>query len=439
MRNRSNDVSYCRGDCAESLTSEAERRRTLTSRFRGSIGSAARCRSRAGLRARNLRTAGLRMASHLLGVDEMNTDASRRIRYAVAGMGNIAQAAVLPAFAHAENSELAALISGDAEKLATLGEKYGISATGGYDDLERIAKSAAIDALYVTTPNALHAQLVERAAAAGLHVLCEKPLASNVAECQSMIDSARRAKVKLMTAYRLHFEETNLEAIARLFKGEIGFPRLFSSIFSHQVRLGNVRTSATLGGGALFDMGVYCINAARYLFRAEPIEVSAFQVFGTDARSTEVDETTTAILVFSGGRVAQFTASQGAADVAEYRVVGTSGDIRLDPAFEYHEKNSIHVTVDGNTESSATSKRDQFAPELVYFSRCILEDLEPEPSGEEGLADVRIMDAVIQSAKLGRRVPLEPFERSQRPTPNLEMHFRAVGKVEPIKAPAPSE
>jgi len=381
-------------------------------------------------RARGIRIAGARLP--------MST-ASKKVRYAVVGLGNIAQVAVLPAFAHAENSELVALISGDAEKRRVLGQRYGISALGGYDELESIAHSARVDALYVTTPNAAHQRLVERAAAVGLHVLCEKPLGASTAQCQAMIDAARNARVKLMTAYRLHFEQTNLEAIERVLRGEIGNPRFFSSVFSHQVREGDVRTRASLGGGALFDMGVYCINAARYLFRAEPLQVTAFSVTGSDPRSAEVDEMTSALLLFPGDRVAQFTASQGAADVSEYRVVGTSGDIRLDPAFEYYEKNAIHVTTDGKTKTSETGKRDQFAPELIHFSRCILEDREPEPAGEEGLADVRIMEAILRSARLGERVQLEPFARSQRPTPEQELHRPAVGKIEKVNVPSKTE
>lgn len=363
----------------------------------------------------------------------------RKVKYVVVGLGNIAQVAVLPAFAHAENSELVGLVSGDSEKLSELAKKYDVCAFGGYEQLEDIARKARADAVYVTTPNALHGQIVERAAAAGLHILCEKPLGPTVTDCQAMVDSAVRAKVKLMTAYRLHFEKTNLAAIDRVLKGDIGEPRFFSSIFSHQVKAGNPRTDAALGGGALFDMGVYCVNAARNLFRAEPQEVSAIRVQGTDRRSVQVDEMTTAILRFPNDRVAQFVASQGAADVSEYRVVGTKGDIRLDPAFEYHAENEIHVTIDGKTKSSSTSKRDQFAPELMHFSKCILDDTEPEPAGEEGLADVRVMEAIFRAAESGQRITLAPFERSQRPTGALEMHRRAVRKVDAIKAPAPSE
>ena len=370
----------------------------------------------------------------------MDKRSNKKIRYAVVGLGNIAQMAVLPAFQHAtENSELVGLVSSDAEKLRVLAERYAVSITGSYDDLDRLLRSGNIDAIYVATPNTLHRSFVERAARAGVHVLCEKPLAATVADCRAMLHAAADANIKLMTAYRLHFEQTNLRAVERVRAGEIGEPRLFSSVFCQQVREGDIRTRAEYGGGALFDMGVYCVNAARYLFQAEPFEVTALGVRGTDPRFAEVDEMSSAILRFPGNRVAQFTASQGAADVSDFRVVGTKGDIRLDPAYSYHGELHEFFTVNGHTEETTTPLHDQFAPELVHFSDCILQGLDPEPAGEEGLADVRILEAIVESSALGRRITLSPFERSQRPSGELEMRKPPPRKVEPVNAPPPSK
>jgi len=364
----------------------------------------------------------------------------RKIRYAVLGLGNIAQVAVLPAFQHAsQNSELVALLSSDPAKLSVLSERYSVKVTGSYEDLDRILASGEVDALYVATPNSKHRIAVESAARAGVHVLCEKPLAPTAEDCRRMLWTAADAKIKLMTAYRLHFEQANLRAIQRLMAGEIGEPRIFSSVFSHQVRERDIRTQAELGGGALFDMGIYCVNAARYLFRAEPIEVFAFRTRGTDPRFNDTDEMTTAILRFPGERIAQFTASQGAADVSEFRVVGTKGDLRLDGAFGYHGKSREFLTIDGKTEQTTTAAHDQFAAELEYFSRCILEDREPEPSGEEGLADVQILEAIVQAANLGRKVALTPIEREQRPDQRLEVNKPAAPEVQTVHAPSPSK
>ncbi|HEY0466481.1 MAG TPA: Gfo/Idh/MocA family oxidoreductase [Polyangiaceae bacterium] len=361
-----------------------------------------------------------------------------RVRYAVMGLGNIAQVAVLPAFAHAhENSELVALISSDTQKLSALAERYDVKITGSYEDLDRILASGAVDALYVATPNTEHRRALERAARAGVHVLCEKPLAATVADCRSMLQTASDAKIKLMTAYRLHFEQANLRAVERLRRGEIGEPRIFSSVFSHQVREGDIRTRAELGGGALLDMGIYCINAARYLFQDEPIEVTAFRIQGSDPRFAHTDEMTSVVLRFPGDRIAQFTASQGAASVSEFRVVGTLGDLQLDAAYGYHEASEELLTIDGKTKTTTTPPHDQFAPELLHFSKCILEDLEPEPSGEEGLADVQIAESIVQSAALGRKLTLNPIQRDQRPNEQLEMRKPPVHRVETVNAPAP--
>ena len=370
----------------------------------------------------------------------MAKSSKSKIRYAVVDLGNIAQVAVLPAFEHAtENSELVALLSSDPKKLSVLSERYSVKITGSYEDLDRVLASGEVDAIYVATPNSKHRIAVESAARAGVHVLCEKPLAATAEDCRRMLWAAADAKIKLMTAYRLHFEQANLRAIQRLADGEIGEPRIFSSVFSQQVREGDIRTQAELGGGALFDMGIYCVNAARYLFRAEPIEVSAFRTQGADSRFTETDEMTMALLRFPGDRFAQFTASQGAADVSELRVIGTKGDLRLDEAFGYHGKSREFLTIDGKTEETTTAAHDQFAAELVHFSQCILEDREPEPSGEEGLADVQILEAIVQAANLGRKVALTPIERAQRPNQRMEIRKPATAKVETVNAPSPSK
>jgi predicted dehydrogenase len=361
-----------------------------------------------------------------------------RVRYAVVGAGNIAQVAVLPAFAHArENSELAAIVSDDADKRAVLGERYRVK-TAVYADLEAVIASEGIDAVYIALPNALHRPFVERAASAGIDVLCEKPLATTSDDCRAMIAACAAAGVRLMVAYRLHFEEANLRAIDRVGSGWLGEPRYFSAVFSKQVRGGNIRTRAAEGGGALFDMGVCCINAARYVFRAEPTDVFALQSHGLDLRFREVDETTTGILRFPEGRLAQFTASQGAADVDSYRIVGTEGDLRVEPGFGYQSDLKHYLTVAGKTEETTYAKRDQFAPELVHFSRCILDGTPADPSGREGWADVRIMEALRRSARTGDRVLLNPFDPGPRPELDDAMKKPPVHPPAPVKAPSPT-
>ena len=216
-----------------------------------------------------------------------------------------------------------------------MSRRYHVDATYSYDDYERCLQQ--VDAVYIALPNSMHAEYTIRAAHAGVHVLCEKPLAVTEEECERMIEACRTHRVKLMVAYRLHFEEINLKAIELVRKGRIGEPRFFNSSFAMSVRSDNIRTKKELGGGTLFDLGVYCINAARYLFRAEPIEVLAVSVNSGAKKLREVDESTAAILRFDRGRVAAFITSFNAADVGSYRIVGTKGQLHVDPAYEYAE------------------------------------------------------------------------------------------------------
>jgi glucose-fructose oxidoreductase len=361
------------------------------------------------------------------------------VRYAVVGLGHIAQAAVLPAFAHARrNSALAGLVSSSAEKLAKLSRRYRVAHTWKSDEYEACLRSGEIDAVYIALPNHLHCDWTLRAAAAGIHVLCEKPLALSSEDCQAMIEACRSNGVRLMTAYRLHFERTNLRAFEIARSGRIGEPRLFDSTFAMQVRdETNIRLRRETGGGPLWDLGVYCINAARSVFRAEPIEVSASTVRGQEPRFAEVEAAGSAILRFPEERVATFSCSFGAADVSSYRITGTKGDLQVDPAYGYAEPLRHVLNVRGRRIQQVFPKRDQFAPELIHFSSCILGNEEPEPSGREGLADVRVIEAIQRSAASGYAVRLPPFAKDDRPDIEQEMHAPPVAEPRPVDARSP--
>jgi predicted dehydrogenase len=327
------------------------------------------------------------------------------VRYAVVGLGHIAQVAVLPAFAHARrNSRLTALVSDDPRKRRVVGQKYRVDKAYGYSEYEACLEE--VDAVYIALPNSMHAEYTIRAARAGVHVLCEKPMAVTAGECQAMIDACREHRVKLMIAYRLHFEEINRGVIDLVRKGRIGRPKFFNSSFALTVGDGNVRTKKALGGGTLYDIGVYCINAARHIFKSEPKEVMAVSVNSGPAKLAEIDESTGALLRFDGERVAAFVTSFNAADVGAYRIVGTKGQVRVDPAFEYAKSLAYELTINGKTTRKRIAKRDQFAPQLLYFSDCIRRDRPPEPSGEDGLQDVRIVQALYESAETGKAVQI---------------------------------
>jgi glucose-fructose oxidoreductase len=235
-----------------------------------------------------------------------------------------------------------------------------------------------------------------------------------------------------MIAYRLHFEEINLAAIDLVRKGRIGVPKFFNSSFSLMVRPGNIRTRGNMGGGTLYDIGVYCINAARYLFRDEPVEVLAMTTNSGNKNFAEIDESCGALLRFNEGRLAAFVTSFNATDVGEYRIVGTKGELHVDPAYEYAEGLEYELTVDGKKTRKKIGKRDQFAAELLYFSDCILKDREPEPSGGEGLQDVRIVEALYRSAKTGRPVRIPPFA-DKKPDSRQKIRRPGVRKPELVK------
>jgi len=346
-----------------------------------------------------------------------------RIRYAVVGLGHIAQFAVLPAFKNAQkNSSLVALVSDDQVKLNAMAREYGVKHTFHYDEYETCLHSGLIDAVYIALPNNLHREYAVRAAEAGIHVLCEKPLAVTEDDCQKIIRTCAENDVKLMTAYRLHFERGNLEAIDIVRSGEIGEPRIFNSVFTMQVARHNIRTRDQYAGGTLYDIGIYCINAARYIFADEPTEGHCFTASSNDPRFHEVEEMASAVLRFPHNRLASFTASFGAEDTAGYEVIGTKGRLRAIQAYDYSEPVILELTRENKTRRKAYDLRDQFGPELIYFSDCVLQDREPEPSGAEGLRDVHIIRSLYESARTGMAVRLQQIQRQRHPTMRQEIY-----------------
>ena len=362
----------------------------------------------------------------------------RKVRYAVVGLGHIAQIAVLPAFRNAGNSELLALVSGDAERLEKVGQKYSLEHLYSYDDYSRALSN--VDAIYLALPNHLHREYAVRAAAAGVHVLCEKPMAVTSDDCRAMIQASKQNHANLMIAYRLHFEAGNLEAIRLARSGKLGELRVFASEFAQQVADDNVRVKEPVarGGGPVYDMGVYCINAARYLFGSEPTEVLSVTANNGDKRFQRVEEMTSVVMRFPGERLATFTCSFGAVDIGRYALIGTKGVLRADPAYEYAMAIKQQLTVGEKTKTHTFPKRDQFAAQIMYFSDCILKDKEPEPNGVEGLADVRIVEAIYESARMKRAVHVPELPGKKRPSPSQEIHRPAHGKPRMVHVKPPS-
>ena len=342
------------------------------------------------------------------------------IRYAVVGAGWISQEAFLPGAAHSGNSTVAALVTGDLAKGAKLAAFHGIAQVVSYEGYDALLASDAIDAVYIALPNSMHADYAIRAARAGKHIMVEKPLATSVAEAEAMITAARDAGIYLMTAYRLHNEPGTLAVLDHIAKGHIGTPLIFQSIFSFQMAPGNHRLHASHWGGPLQDVGVYCINAARHIFAEEPIEATASLTQPKDdPRFAEVEASIAATLRFPSGGLAQFVGSFGAAAVDNYRVVGSKGDLELDPGFRFDVTMKMRLRKDGVTEETTLPQIDHFGAQVAYFSDCIRTSTPPEADGAEGLADMHILLAIEAAAQTGLPQPINLPARPRHPTPDM--------------------
>ena len=287
-----------------------------------------------------------------------------------------------------------------------------------------------VDAVYIALPNHLHADYSIRAARAGIHVLCEKPMAVTEKECRAMIQAAERAGIKLMIAYRLHFEEANMTAVRIVRSGKLGNPRFFTSSFSMQVRPDNIRTDKEKGGGTLYDIGIYCINAARYLFGAEPTEVFAFSSANKkDPRFKEIDEMTSALLRFPDGRLAAVLTRASARPtwpaIAWWARKATCDSTKLTSTFIPSSSMSRSRAKPGSKPfANEISLRPSWSTSPVVFLTTRLQS----PRGREGIADVRVIEALYRSAKRRRAVKIEPVRQTKRPSIKQTKHRPAVDK-----------
>jgi predicted dehydrogenase len=349
---------------------------------------------------------------------------TKKIRYAVVGGGQISQQAFMPGIGRADNSELAALVTGDPVKADKLAKLYGIKAWT-YEQYGDLLKSGEIDAVYVATPNFLHAQYAVPALEAGIHVLLEKPMASSVAEAEQILAAQQKSGAKLMIAYRLHHEPGTVEMITRARGNEFGELRSFVSVFAQDVAEANSRGHNGYWGGPVPDMGTYPLNAVRNLFGQEPIAVHAVGT-KTPSRGFNFDDTVAVTLRFAGERVAQFTVSYATASSEFFELVGTKASIHASPSFMFGPTTGI-AYVEKTSEGSKKHSFDpveQFGNETQYFSDCILQDRHPEADGEEGLLDMRVLAAIERSLETGETVALEPATRSRHVQPDQALTLK---------------
>ena len=356
-----------------------------------------------------MRQAASAAAAPLLGAAEVRAgdrESRRKIGFALCGLGSLSEHQIAPAFAKTARCRLAGLITGTREKARQWQARYAISSGNvyTYDTMERMAENPDIDAVYIVTPNAEHPEQAARAARAGKHVFCEKPMAVSVEKCREMITACAAAKRLLAVAYRCQYDPNHLECIRIARSGEFGRIRTIDAGFgievgrSEQWRLNH----ALSGGGALVDVGIYALQATRYLTGAEPIEVSAFESKSDPKKFAQVDEQINWLARFPGGVVANCAASYSMSDLNAFRVHAEHGWFGLEPAFAYAGNRGERS--DG--KPIALPEPDLFAAEMDDFARCILEGRPSKVTGEEGLKDVRIMTAIYESARTGRAVTL---------------------------------
>ncbi|CAF3922714.1 unnamed protein product [Rotaria sordida] len=342
--------------------------------------------------------------------------AGPKVRYAVVGAGSIAQSAFMPGILETTNSEMTVLCSDDAEKRDQLAKQYNLIPYS-YDEFDKMLDNHECDALYIATPNFLHINHVVPALEKGYHVLCEKLMGCSVEECETMMAAQKKSGAKLMIAYRLHCDPGNLEVLERVRKGDFGDPRIFISMHTQNLRPDNHRAKYGFDCGPVPDMGPYPINGSRTMFGDEPIEVQAMGLKNSE-HNLEMEYDTVAVnMKFPRDRVASFVVGYSTVLTTFYRIIGTQGEIIVDPAFNFDKAVSYTTRFGEGGEDEKKKnfpKVDQFGGETEYFSDCILKNIEPEPNGEEGLLDTRVVYAIKKSLETGKPVKLEPYNRLRR-------------------------
>ena len=334
----------------------------------------------------------------------------KKLGWALVGLGNLSINQLMPAFAKSQQSKLVGFVSGRPEKAKQLAQVYGVDPKNiyTYDNYDSLANNPEIDVIYVVLPNSMHPEYTIRALKAGKHVLCEKPMANTPKECEQMIAAAKAASRKLMIGYRVRYEPYNQTMIKMAQDtAEMGPTRViladagFNIGDPTQWRL----RKAMAGGGSLMDIGIYALNAARYLSGEEPVEVNAMMhSTPNDPRFAEVEENITFQLRFPSGLLANCTSSYGV-NLGRFRVFKPRGSFELDPASSYTGLR-MRVFRGGSIEERVLPQRDHFALEMDHFSASIMNNTDPLTPGEEGLKDLKVMMAIYEAAQSGKTIRL---------------------------------
>jgi predicted dehydrogenase len=347
---------------------------------------------------------GLGLASQALPT-ALSQAPAKKIGYCVIGLGRIADH-FLRGVKDSTTSQITGLVSGHRDKALKIAAQYGVpeSSIYSYEQMDAMRDNKTIDAVYVALPNSMHAEYTIRSAKAGKHVLCEKPMATSVADSEAMIAACKTANVKLMIAYRLHYEPITLKTIKLLRDGTLGQIQAITSVNGFNIGKGEWRYDKALaGGGSLMDMGVYSLNATRYLTGEEPKSFTSTitTVDKNDERFKTVEENIAWTMTFPSGAVANCVTTYGANMPGFYRVYGSKGWLEV-ADFGYQ---GLHLTgnyrEDGKRialdETNPEKDPKQFTREADHLTECILNNRAPNTSGQEGLLDMRYMKEIYRA------------------------------------------
>jgi len=337
--------------------------------------------------------------------------AEKRVGYAVIGLGSIAEGAVLPAFRNSTKSRLVSLVSHDRKRAEQLGVKFGVKNCYGYDELDQCLSDPAVEAVFIASVNSAHAEQTMRAAAAGKHVLCEKPMANSVKDCRRMVESCKAGRVRLMIAYRKYFEPGSVALKKLVTDGELGRLRHIYSTYTEIVDPNKAQVwqlnRNVAGGGSLMDLGIYCVNTMRWVAGSAPIEASASAWTDNPERFRDVEDSIAFRLTHPDGLVCLGASSFSAAAASFIQVHGERGWAALNPAYAFEEERRLFGKIQGRWFELKFEVVDEFVLELDAFADCIRSERDPEPDGIEGLLDIAAIQAIYRSARENRTVPIE--------------------------------
>ncbi|HUB17960.1 MAG TPA: Gfo/Idh/MocA family oxidoreductase [Acidobacteriaceae bacterium] len=355
-------------------------------------------------------------AASRLDAQNGSDPSGRKFRWCIVGLGRISMDHFMPAVELSKTGKITALVSGHREKAEKQAAMYNVPSPSiySYDNYDEIAQDKEIDAVYIALPNSMHAEYTIRAAKAGKHVLCEKPMATSIADCRAMIDACRRHNVRLMIAYRCQYNPLHLKAIETIRSGAIGQVQIIESAFGFPIRpwfmLDGVRTPEwrlnrkLAGGGPLMDVGIYSLNACRYLTAEEPGDIRAnASVIDHDGRFNEIEENDGWTMKFPSGILASCTTTYGGdtGGGGFFKVHGSKGWIAMEPAFPYQGKHLTAHTESGDIDEPEPDKDPwDFVREADHLAECAWNHREPRTAGEEGLRDITCMSQIYAAAGL---------------------------------------